>query len=123
MNSIAKREEDQRNLHLDLIEALKKKEETQCNLHRNQMARIAMKEEAQRNLHRNQMVILEKKIADLETSVESKNGEYVNKQKWWQSSWKCLVCKTKTKTVGRWTCPSCRFRQRNEVWEEMEEKE
>ena len=75
---------------------------------------IGLREEEQRILHLDEVGLLNKRIADLQNSVsQMKNGEYINKQKWWTSSWKCLICKTKTDKPGQWTCPSCRFAQRN----------
>ena len=79
---------------------------------------IRLKEEEQRILHLDEVGALEKRIEDLQNSVaQMKNGEYINKQKFWSSSWKCLICKTKTDRSGQWTCPSCRFAQRNTAWE------
>ena len=79
---------------------------------------IRQKEEEQRILHLDEVEALKKKIEDLQNSVtQMKNGQYINKQKFWTSSWKCLICKTKTDMLGPWTCPECHFAQRNTEWE------
>lgn len=80
--------------------------------------RIMKKEEEQRILHLDEVGALRKRIEDLQTSItQMKNDEYINRQKFWSSSWKCLICKTKTDKKGQWTCPSCRFAQRNMEWQ------
>lgn len=80
--------------------------------------RIMEKEEEQRILHLDEVGTLRKRIEDLQTSItQMKNDEYINRQKFWSGSWKCLICKTKTDKEGQWTCPSCRFAQRNMKWQ------
>lgn len=76
-------------------------------------------EEKRRDLlHQGEMTQLEKKIEDLKSELETRNGEYINRQGFWHSSWTCLICKKrKTKTAGNWTCPMCQFRQTNVEWE------
>ena len=90
---------------------------------------IKEKEEEQRILHLDEVGTLRKRIEDLEGArlrkvfgdfqpiTLMKNPEYINRQKFWSSSWKCLICKTKTDKQGQWTCPSCRLAQRNLEWQ------
>ena len=137
---IKEKEEEQRILHLDEVGTLRKRIEDLEGARLERM--IKEKEEEQRILHLDEVETLRKRIEDLEgarreriekqkeveqrpqsvrkisedlqTSVtHMKNYEYINRQKFWSSSWKCLICKTKTDKQGQWTCPSCRLAQRN----------
>ena len=72
---------------------------------------LAKKEEEQRVLRQNEVDAMQRKIDNLEKLVQNSNGEYVNRQDFWRSSWKCLICKHKTRNGGLWTCPMCHFRQ------------
>lgn len=78
--------------------------------------RIAIKEEEQRILHLTEVEALNKRFEDLQRSVKEMNGAYINKQGFWHTTWKCLLCKTKTEKEGQWTCPNCRCAHRNVAW-------
>ena len=78
--------------------------------------RIADTEEQHRTLRLTEVDRLKKQIEELRENTA--NTIVNNNQKWYHGSWKCLICKTKTKTMGRWTCPQCRFVQSNRTWEE-----
>jgi hypothetical protein len=36
-----------------------------------------------------------------------------NRKHWWQSGWRCLGCKEKSRKSGKWTCEECGMKQRN----------
>ncbi|KAL8870259.1 MAG: hypothetical protein Q9174_003654 [Haloplaca sp. 1 TL-2023] len=93
--------------------ALEKKQEEQRRLHQAEVGAL----KSQQLTYKSEVDILKKKIADLHKTMETRNGEYTNRQTFWHSSWKCLICKTKTWDGGLWTCPKCGFKQRLAEWE------
>ena len=107
---VREKEEEQRILHLDEVGALQKRIE---DLQRASLERIDEKKEVeQRHL------AVQKVFEYLQTSITPmEKNEYINRQKFWSLSWKCLICKTKTDKQGQWTCPRCRLAQRNLEWE------
>ncbi|KAL8719034.1 MAG: hypothetical protein Q9181_008121 [Wetmoreana brouardii] len=119
MATIAMKQEEQRALHLSKVEAMQKKiddlikqeavkkEEVQF------MATIAMKQEEQRALDLSKVEAMQGKINALNKHLEATDGDYVNRQGFWRSSWKCLICRKKTSSGGLWTCPGCNLRQMN----------
>ena len=78
--------------------------------------RIAERQEQQQILHLNEIDRLKKQVEDLRKKTA--NTVLNNNQKWYHSTWKCLICKTKTKVSGRWTCPQCQFVQITRTWED-----
>ena len=79
--------------------------------------RIKEREEQQHTLHLDKIGRLEAKIQELQKATNDKNDILINNQKWYSSTWKCLICKTKTSRQGRWTCPNCHVVQSNLVWD------
>ncbi|KAL8826199.1 MAG: hypothetical protein Q9191_003951 [Dirinaria sp. TL-2023a] len=96
---VAEKEEEQRILHMDYVEALQ-----------NRIQMYAEKEVEQREQHTNNVEALQNRIKRLE---ESKKKMPRVKLGFWHLNWKCLVCKRKHPNEGCWTCPNCGFVQEN----------
>ena len=64
--------------------------------------------------------VLKKRIITLEKDGEKEKDEFINKQGAWRSSWKCLFCKKKIRSHGRWKCPDCNLQQNNITYEEAQ---
>ena len=79
---------------------------------------IEEKEKERRTLHLDEMEALQKRIEDLQQSVQKKDAQaprHINYLQFWHTRWKCIVCRRKTSQVGRWTCPYCNVKHMNVI--------
>ena len=82
---------------------------------------IEEKEKERRTLHLDELGAMKKRIEELEQttkqqSVKKKNTEaprYKNRQGFWHTCWKCLVCRRRTTKSGKWTCRHCETKHLN----------
>ena len=82
---------------------------------------IEEKEKERRTLHLDELGAMKKRIEELEQttkqqSVKKKNTEaprYKNRQGFWHTCWKCLVCRRRTSKSGKWTCSHCQTKHLN----------
>ena len=117
---IKKREEEQRTLHLNHLTEVEEMLQKVKSLDRGKNSEYINKQKLFHLNHLHEMEVLKRKIMTLEKFGEEGKGEYINKQGAWRSSWKCLFCKRKNRSHGRWKCPDCNLQQNNITWEEAQ---
>ena len=120
MKKIKKREEEQRTLHLNHLTEVEEALQKVKNLDRKKTSEYINKHELLNFDHLHEVKTLKRRIIALEKVGEEGKGEYINKQGAWRSSWKCLFCKRKNRSHGRWSCPDCNIQQNNVTWEEAQ---
>lgn len=118
---IKKREEEQRTLHLNHLTEVEELLQKIKSLDREKNSEYINKEKLLQLNHLHEVAVLKRKIMILEKVGEEGKDEYINKQGAWRFSWKCLVCKRKNQSHGRWKCPGCNLQQINVTWAEAQE--
>lgn len=117
---IKKREEEQRTLHLNHLTDMEELLQKVKNLDREKNSEQVNKQALLNLNHIHEVAILKRKIMTLEKVGEEGKDEYINRQGAWRSSWKCLFCKRKNRSLGKWKCPDCNLQQRNITWDEAQ---